>query len=48
MDILQLKEVEQPVHKDNEVLIKIHTAKVTTAGFAARKGDPFIFYVTSM
>ncbi len=41
-DVLQLKEVEKPVPKDNEVLIKIHAASVTFAEIAFRKGKPFI------
>ncbi len=41
-EVLQLKEVEKPIPKDDEVLIRIDAAVVTTAGMAARKGDPFI------
>lgn len=39
-DVLQLQEVEKPVPKENEVLIKIHAATATTAGLIGRKGKP--------
>lgn len=40
-DVLQLKEVEKPTPKDNEVLIRLHAASITTADTMMRKGTPF-------
>jgi NADPH:quinone reductase-like Zn-dependent oxidoreductase len=41
-DLLQLKEVEKPAPKDNEVLVKVHAAAATIGDVIIVKGEPFV------
>lgn len=41
-DVLQLKEVEKPAPKDNEVLIKIHAASANPLDWHTMRGEPFL------
>jgi NADPH:quinone reductase-like Zn-dependent oxidoreductase len=41
-DVLHLEDVEQPVPKDDEVLIKVHATTVSRTDVALRAGEPFV------
>ena len=41
-DVLQLKEVEKPVPKDNELLVKVHAASVNALDWHFLRGKPLL------
>ncbi len=41
-DVLELKEVEKPTPKDNEVLVKVHAASINDWDWGLLRGKPFM------
>jgi NADPH:quinone reductase-like Zn-dependent oxidoreductase len=44
-EVLQLRDVEKPTPKDNEVLIRVYATTVTATECTFRKGEPFFFKI---
>jgi NADPH:quinone reductase-like Zn-dependent oxidoreductase len=45
-EVMELKEVEKPTPKDNEVLVKVQAASVNAADWHLLRGKPFIIRLT--
>jgi NADPH:quinone reductase-like Zn-dependent oxidoreductase len=44
-DVLQIEEVEKPVPKDHQVLVKVHAASINAGDWRVMEADPFLVRV---
>ncbi|UCE07520.1 MAG: NAD(P)-dependent alcohol dehydrogenase [bacterium] len=45
-DVLELKEVEKPVIKENEVLLRVHATSINAGDYFSMKGSPWLIRMT--
>jgi NADPH:quinone reductase-like Zn-dependent oxidoreductase len=41
-DVLELKDIDKPVVKDDEVLVRVHAASIHVGNWVAVRGVPYI------
>ena len=41
-DVLQLREIDQPIAADNELLVRVHAAAVNARDWHVMRGDPYV------